>query len=350
MNGEESDDSDLEVLLARNLGIIQKYRLLPDASDEELCIAVKKFAPSEEVIDLVAVDGSYSFLLNLSSMWLAVIRAGALHYRFSEGKGYELLDSMVKERPVLVATKKDIMAKMGDMHAKLFEATRYASEQHREMVNQFRRLMEQEIAYELAKKKRDVIIAMDGTLTPLKGTDFLEKALKECDKNGNVLIGVSKDSFTHAFKSYRTDEEVLSKLDLDKMGYVQAPLIKPERKDSLLYDRMLGDVYYAKLHPDAKKWFRIDIGSSKHEPDRIFSQLAHYSKSRLCLGYIYPLLEAHRYVVTVRQFHNLYEDMILSMADNFDISLEEAINGLTHLEGNRRGAFHEYLDQVSREV
>jgi hypothetical protein len=46
----------------------------------------------------------------------------------------------------------------------------------------------------------------------------------------------------------------------------------------------------------------------------------------------------------------VYEDIILRMADEYDIPLDEAISGLTHLEGARRGAFHEYLDSVSREV
>jgi hypothetical protein len=134
------------------------------------------------------------------------------------------------------------------------------------------------------------------------------------------------------------------------MGFVRAPIIPSLKKDSLLYGGMLGDVYFAKLHPDSKKWFRIDLGTYKSDPENVFSCLSHYSKSRLCIGYIYPLLEAHRYVVTVRHFHSLYEDMILDLASEFDISLQEAIDGLTHIEGERKGAFHEYLDKVSREV
>jgi hypothetical protein len=342
--------NDLQDLLAHNLGIIQKYRLLPDSTEKETCIDVQTFSASDDVMDLVAIDGSYSFIINLSSMWLAVVRVGAMHYRFSEEKGFELIDSKAVEKPVMVSTRKDIMAQMGDMYKKLYEATIYASEPHREMVNQVRRLMEQELAYDLAENKKNIILAMDGTLTPLKGTDYLEKAVKLCDSNNNILLGVSKDSFTHAFKSYKTDEEVLLKLNHESLGYVSAPMQKYEKKEGLLYDRMLGDVYFAKLHPDAAKWFRIDLGNFKQEPKTVFSYLAHYAKSRLCLGYIYPLLEAHRYVVTVRHFHDVYEDIILGMAHEFEISLEEAINGLTHLEGTRRGAFHEYLDKVSREV
>jgi hypothetical protein len=336
--------------IAHNLGIIQKYRLMPDSSQDNQCIDVKSFSQSDDIMDLVAIDGSYSFILNLSSMWLAVIRVGALHYRFSEEKGYELIGSKATEKPVLVSTKKDIMEKMGEFETKLFETTRYASEQHREMVNQIRRLSEEEMAYECAKSSKNVIIAMDGTLTPLKSTNILEKAIAICTDNDNVLLGVSKDSFTHSFKSFKTDEEVLLGLGFKKMGYVRTSLINSRKKDSLLYDSMLGDVYFAKLHPDAGKWFRVDVGTFKNDPEIIFSHLSHYCKSSLCIGYIYPLLEAHRFVVTVRYFHSLYEDMILDIAGDHNIPLQEVIGALTHIEGERKGAFHEYLDKVAREV
>jgi hypothetical protein len=341
---------DVKEQIANNLKVIQKYRLLSDKKEVGKNIQITPFSCSEEIKDIVAIDGSYSFLLNLSSMWLAVIRVGAMHYRYTEDKGYELVDSEASEKLHMVSTNKDIMTKMGDLQSTLFTATRYASEQHREMVNQLRRLSEEEMALKMASENKNVIIAMDGTLTPLKSTDTMERAINECTKNNNILIGVSKDSYTHTFKSHKTDEEVLLSLDQDGMGYVKAPYIPSAKKASMLYGGMLGDMYFAKLHTDSKKWFRIDLGTYKSEPDKVFSCLSHYSKSRLCLGYIYPLLEAHRYVVTVRHFHNLYEDLILDMAGEYDISLQEVISGLTHLEGERKGAFHEYLDKVSREV
>jgi hypothetical protein len=342
--------SDVKDQIAGNLKVMQKFRRIADEKEVAKNIRITPFSSSDEVKDLIAIDGSYSFLLNLSSMWLAVIRVGALHYRYSEENGYELVNSYAQEKPVMVSTKKEIMANMGDLEKTLFSATRYASEQHREMVNQLRRLLEEETALKIAKENKNVIIAMDGTLTPLKSTDALHKTIDECKIRNNILIGVSKDSFTHSFRSHKTDEEVLLSLDSEKMGYTRAPIIPSTKKDSLLYGGMLGDVYFAKLHPDSKKWFRIDVGTFKEDPQKIFSCLSHYSKSRLCIGYLYPLLEAHRYVVTVRHFHSLYEDMILDLASEHDISLQEAIDGLTHLEGDRRGAFHEYLDKVSREV
>lgn len=341
---------DVKDQIADNLKVIQKYRLLSDKKGIEKNIHITPFSCSDEISDIVAIDGSYSFLLNLSSMWLAVIRVGAMHYRYSEDRGYELVDSEASEKLHMVSTNKDIMTNMGDLQNTLFTATKYASEQHREMVNQLRRLSEEEMALKMASKNQDIIIAMDGTLTPLKSTDTMQKTINECTKNNNILIGVSKDSFTHTFKSHKTDEEVLLSLNSEGMGYVKAPYMPSVKKDSMLYGGMLGDMYFAKLHPDSKKWFRIDLGTNKGEPEKVFSCLSHYSKSRLCLGYIYPLLEAHRYVVTVRHFHTLYEDLILDMAGKFDISLQEVISGLTHLEGERKGAFHEYLDKVSREV
>jgi hypothetical protein len=341
---------DVKSQIADNLKVIQNFRHISQEKDLQKDIQISPFSCSEDVMDIVAIDGSYSFLLNLSSMWLAVIRVGALHYRYSEEKGYQLVDSFASEKPHMVSTNKEIMTKMGDLQGTLYTATRYASEQHREMVNQLRRLMEEEMALKVASENHNIIIAMDGTLTPLKSTDFMEKAIKQCAKNKNILIGVSKDSFTHTFKSHKTDEEVLFSLKTNGMGYVKAPAKSSIKKDSLLYGGMLGDMYFAKLHSDSKKWFRIDIGTYKGEPEKVFSNLAHYSKSGLCIGYIYPLLEAHRYVVTVRHFHNLYEDMILDLANEHDISLQEAINALTHIEGTKKGAFHEYLDKVSREV
>jgi len=205
--------SDVKKLISDNLGIIQKYRLLSDNENCQSNIHITSFNSSQEIMDIVAIDGSYSFLLNLSSMWLAVIRVGALHYRYSEEKGYELVDSKASEKPVMVSTNKEIMTKMGDLQSTLFSATRYASEQHREMVNQLRRLMEEEMALKVASENENIIIAMDGTLTPLKSTDTMQRAINECTKNNNILIGVSKDSFTHTFKSHKTDEEVLLSLN-----------------------------------------------------------------------------------------------------------------------------------------
>ena len=141
---------DVKEQIANNLKVIQKYRLLSDKKEVGKNIQIIPFSCSDEIKDNIAIDASYSLLFKLSSMWLAVIRVGAMHYRYSEDKGYELVDSEASEKPHMVSTNKEIMTKMGDLQSTLFTATRYAYEQHREMVNQLRRLSEEEMALKIA--------------------------------------------------------------------------------------------------------------------------------------------------------------------------------------------------------
>ncbi|MBU2564902.1 MAG: hypothetical protein KJ655_01415, partial [Candidatus Thermoplasmatota archaeon] len=155
------------------------------------------------------------------------------------------------------------------------------------------------------------------------------------------LVGVSKDSLTHAFGSYFTDEELLSNFK-DGLYYVKAPENFQKKYKPPLY----GDVYFVRLYPKSK-FFRIDIGTHKDEPEAVFSKLANYAKSSICPGYVYPLLEAHRYVVTVRQFKEIYENEILRIASkHFDIN--QIINAFTNVDGKRNSSFHSFLDRVSR--
>src|SRR5207245_992817 len=49
------------------------------------------FSPADEARDMIAVDGSYAFLLNLSSWWLALISVGLLRYAF-DGRSFHRTD------------------------------------------------------------------------------------------------------------------------------------------------------------------------------------------------------------------------------------------------------------------
>ncbi len=328
---------DISAELKDKLRFISKCR--SEFSDDQIK-NIKQFDLSSDVKELVAIDGSYSFLFNISSIWLAVVRVGALTYTFEDGK-YILKDNEVVEKAILVSTNEKINDELGAVNKQLFSSTKNAQEQHCEMVNRFRQLMEQEMLFEMSKKLKGGIVAVDGTLTP-EFSNWVEMAVEACKQNNNILVGVSKDSNTHAFGSYRTDEEILKKERT--WGYVRVPKSFEQKQKGLIY----GDVYFAKLHPNSPKWFRIDIATFKDDTDFVFSNLAHYAKFGMCVGYIYPLFEAHRYVVTVRQFKDLYEDIILKSAAELNIPMDDIINGLTHIDGLRKGAFHEFLDQASR--
>jgi hypothetical protein len=62
------------------------------------------------------------------------------------------------------------------------------------------------------------------------------------------------------------------------------------------------------------------------------------------------LLEAHRFAVTVRQFKTVFEDMMFDLAEDCNLSARDILEGLTFTEGDRKSAFHEYIDRVSRDL
>src|SRR5436309_2056712 len=188
---------------------------------------LRTFPCANRAKDMVAVDGSYSFLLNLSSWWLALISVGLLRYAF-DGKAFRRKDWRLVQRMVGVSTFAEFVA----------------------------------------------------------------------------------------------------------------------TKEGLLY----GDIYYARLHPRARKWFRVDLGTFRDRPDEAFGQLAAYGKSLVSVGYPWPLIEAHRMAVTVRQLKPVHQETVMKMALRMGLDVRTILDGLTQVEGRKRSAFHEYLDKVARDL
>lgn len=307
-------------------------------------LEVRSIRPAETPLDLVAIDGSYTFLWNLGSMWLAVARAAAIPYALTE-RGFHPRRPEIVDRAIMVSTWDDIVAKQDEFHQRLFEATRGSAEQHKDMVNEFRKHLEGELAVKVARETEGVVIALDGSLAAVpKELDHLEEVVGACEANGNILVGVSKDSLLHAFGRAMPDEQVLQ--SYAGMGYVRVPKDFEQRQRGLLY----GDVYFARLHPQSPKWFRVDIGTYKDDPDFVFSHLAAHARSGISPGYPFPLIEAHRLAVLVRQIREPLEEEILKECGRLGLRVHEVVAGLTRVEGRRRGAFHEFLDQLARDV
>ncbi|MFQ5552426.1 MAG: DNA double-strand break repair nuclease NurA, partial [Thermoplasmata archaeon] len=191
------------------------------------------FEAAETPRDLVAVDGSYSFLWNSSSLWLAVVKVGALHYREGRIQGIEKF-----EKPMVISTREGFTPE-DDLQATIFRLTRGSKEQHREMVNELRKVYEHQIALEAARSGKDLILALDGSLASFpKETDRLGDVVRACEDRGHHLVGVSKDSTTHAFGSPLTDEELLR--SHKGRAYVRVPEEFERRQRGLLH----GDVYF----------------------------------------------------------------------------------------------------------
>ncbi len=338
------DDMRKELeLLVRN----QRNLPIPPEAVPEL----HPFHPADPPRDMVAVDGSYAFLLNLSSWWLALISVGLLRYRF-DGAKFQRLDVRLMQRMLGLSTFAEFVEKQDELHRSLFEFTRGAQEnQPRDMVNEYRRLIEGQLAINFADDFEGGIIAMDGTLSEFpKQFTFMKRLVEVCKKREHVLVGVSKDSQLHTFGQILTDEDFLARCDSglphDAPAFARAPKESEVAREGLLH----GDIYYARLHPQGRKWFRVDVGTFRDEPEYVFGQLAPYARSLVSVGYPWPLIEAHRMAVTVRQLKPIYQEAVMKAALRMGIDVRTVLDGLTEVEGRKRSAFHEYLDKVARDL
>ncbi len=327
--------------LREGLDLMVQFR---DAQGTAEPFDVHPIKATDTPADLVAVDGSYTFVYNLGSMWLAVARAAAIPYALGED-GFHPRPPVIVDRAIVVSVWEDVVQKQSELHRKLFEATAHREDQQKEMVNEFRKHLEGELAEKVAREHKGVVLALDGSLMAVpKELDHLEAVVAACEANGNVLVGVSKDSMLHAFGRSLPDEQYLA--GVNGMGYVRAPKAFEEQKRDILY----GDVYFARLHPQAGKWFRVDVGTFRDDPDFVFSHLAAHSKSGLSLGYPFALIEAHRLAVLIRQHREFLEDEILKECARLGMTVGEVAAGLTQMEGRRHGAFHEHLDRIARDL
>ena len=309
----------------------------------------RRFSEVDKPMDMMAVDGSYTFLFNRSSWWLASISVGLLRYAFS-GTHFSKKDWRMVQRVVSVCTHEPYVAKQSDLYKALYEFTRGSKEQHKDMVNEWRRFYEGQLAVKIAEESERCIIALDGTLSSFpKQFDFIGRLIEICERKGHLLIGVSKDSQLHAFGGALTDEDLLRRegesLADGALAFIRAPEEFERKQKALLY----GDVYYCRFHSRSPKWFRVDLGTMKGEPEKAFGQVAPYCRSMLAVGYPLPLVEAHRMAVTVRQLRSVYQEQVMRQAIRMGMDPMEVLDGLTEIEGRKKSAFHEYLDRLSRD-
>lgn len=298
--------------------------------------------------EIVAIDGSYAPLFRAGSIWIVAVRAAALTYEFSEGDGYAIKACDVNEAAHLITTDRAVASQVGGFTGELQSLTargRSRSEAPGRMARYARILCELQLAAWVAGQRSKTTIVLDGTLTvppPITIKRKMEETIEACERNGNALVGVSKDSEVSLFGGLVGDEELLKQVKREGLLYA----VPPAPRRTTLGPR--GTTYFVRYHPEAPKWFRTDIISPNCEPDELFGRLAQFARSQLCLGYIYPLADAHRAAVELRKFSKLYDDLLFKVAAETGLNAEDIVWGRTNIEGRRRDAFHAYLDFVSK--
>ena len=343
--------SDIEENVRRHFDTIRKYR---DIAKTEAGAQLSKVSPqpfhlSSLVPETIAIDSSYAPLYQSSGMWLIAVRAVALKYGFSEdkeGTNYHLRGCEMNEGAELVTTSKRIAGDLSTFTQELRDRTSARkSEAPRRMGALATILREFQLANSMARNSEESIIMMDGTLTTPPITEIKElaqDAVKSCERNENILVGVSKDSSTNLFGSIATDEELLRTVKGRELLYVKPP----EPKRTALGPR--GDVFFVKFHPDAPKWFRVDVAPPQSNPGDLLGSISQFARNQLCPGYPFPLAEAHTVAVELRKFPRVYDDLLFKVGQEMGFDFDEIAWGRTNIEGRRRDAFHAYLDILSK--
>jgi len=313
----------------------------------------------EAVPNMVAVDGSFSWLWNPpgTSIWLSLIRTGAVLFSMdevNENIGYKFLDYTLQDDIELITPDDTLVRELDSLHQNLLRyvgTSRIEGLEKETVALGLLRYHEQRLLFETVKKYKNVIVAVDGTLTTGFFEEFqnlMKNTVRLCEQNNNLLIGVSKDSKLHSFSNYYVDELFFKNLVSKAPHTLYYHQIPPQIIKRSISTPLYGDVYYAQLHPNAPKWFRVDVGTMKDEPDRVFSRLAQYSRSALSPGFIHPALEAHKLVVNIRYNREVFENMLYNAGTELGFTPQEILEGMTNTEGRSRGAYHEYLDLISR--
>jgi len=342
--------SDIEKEIRSAFEIISGHRVRAKREAEQRLpqIELTPFSLIEGPIKLVTIDGSYAPIFRSSSIWIVAVRAVALTYEFSESQGYSFKGCDVNEGAELVTTDRDIASQVGSFSIEMQSLTargRGRSEAPGRMARYARILHEIELAAWVSKKYSGVTIVLDGTLTvpPLNTIkNKMEETVDACEKNGNVLVGVSKDSYVNLFGCAISDEELLQHVAERGLLYVTPP--QPRKTD--IGPR--GTTYFVKYHPEAPKWFRTDVIPSDADTSELFGRIAQFARSQLCLGYLYPLVEAHKAAVELRKYPKLYDELLFKVAAETGVDAVEVVWGRTDIDGRRRDAFHAYLDMISK--
>src|SRR5256886_8620712 len=139
---------ELELLVKHHRDVPLPLEEVPD---------FRTFRTADPAKDMIAVDGSYSFLLNLSSWWLALISVGLLRYAF-DGTAFRRKDWRLAQRMVGVSTFAEFVAAQGQLHRALFEFPEERREgQPRGLVDEYRRLIEGQTAINFTHDSQDFI-------------------------------------------------------------------------------------------------------------------------------------------------------------------------------------------------
>ncbi|MFQ5979978.1 MAG: DNA double-strand break repair nuclease NurA [Candidatus Heimdallarchaeota archaeon] len=321
---------------------------------EQIQPQFSEFDWNESPRPMIAIDGSYRELWHDSQTdsGLYLFRAAATTYKFSPPQELKLIDVESINRIALLSRDKGALLEEanGNLETELNAAILdFAGRGPREMTlvaSGFQQAYELQLALRLAHETRGYFLALDGALATLK-VPILQKQLQRlsdiADRNKHWLVGVTKANRTKSWNRIFTDEEVISQYaPLDMMAF------SPWEPPRINWIERIGSSYFARLHPKALKWFRLDVFPETLSPALLFPELAQYSKDLRLPGYPVPLSEAHRICKMIRNVEIVPDHILLKAGLEAELSPDQLMTGLTDYHERVAGGFHERLDTMTK--
>jgi hypothetical protein len=309
---------------------------------------------------MTAIDGSYRKIWHdwRTDSSIFLFRVAATTYEYEAPEILKLANVDLIDRITLVTRDKGALKEQDRnnlaLEAKLNMAllnfasggSRHAGGD-REMAllaSGFQEFYEHQLALKLAHETRGQLLAVDGALAALKVQPLqaqIHRLGGIAQRHDHWLVGVTKVNRTKSMNRPFTDEEVISCCAPDEaMAFV------PWKPPHINWIVSIGTSFFARFHPKALKWFRVDLFPEELAPATIFSTLAQYSKDLRLPGYPVPLSEAHRICKMIRNVDVIPEHALLEAGLEADLTPEQLMAGLTDQYERVAGGFHERLDRT----
>ncbi|OLS26555.1 MAG: hypothetical protein HeimC3_08740 [Candidatus Heimdallarchaeota archaeon LC_3] len=306
---------------------------------------------NNETNDMIAVDGTTLWLWKHPKyeQWLILNRTVAVRYSVEKGqiKGNDII---IEDTPFLFSTISEINGSLNiDFHKELLAISSEFNHDHTTIAQGIREYHELSLALKMTKEFPKTIIALDGNLNTYKSHHFesvMNELLVTSQKNENSLVGIVKSNKTHRFLSPETDEVFIERITSKQQQLLYTDLPEESDQENPRYYK-IGNSYLARLHSNALKWFRIDVGYSPNGLKSIFSDLANYCSSQELLGYPLPLIDAHQGCISIHKLKEDYFQIMIKVAKKIGFSTNDLIYGFTNFEGRPEGDFHAILDNFT---
>ena len=299
--------------------------------------------------DVVSIDGSYCVLWNhpVIPVSLSIVRIAAVTRKYDPNLiKIETIFNDFNDYIVVIDEKDKktiIIDKTGDV-----EEIEMASNTVNHEITKIMENKEWKTALKTAETNHGIMIFRDSVIRSPSEQRVLEpiKIMRSCEENGNVFVGIVKDSGMRDINGFVTNENLLGIISKqnDHRGFTGYYQVHPGD------NRIKAGTCYARLHPRALKWIRVDYQvTTLMDVDEILRTIACYSQVNTMPGIPFPPLCAHEIAIKIaqlKQSSSFYNEYIMKLLKSLHFSDQEIIEGLTKgINGEGAlGNLHDYLD------